>query len=40
MTFDILKIDNIVKEFTDFIYEQKIFGFFVGTHLKQLNRLL
>jgi large-conductance mechanosensitive channel len=31
MTFDILKIDSIVKDFTDFIYEQKIFGFFVGT---------
>jgi large-conductance mechanosensitive channel len=31
MVFDILKVGGIVKEFTDFIYEQKILAFFIGT---------
>ena len=31
MQFDILKIGEIINEFTDFIYEQKIMGFFIGT---------
>jgi len=31
MSFDILNIGGIIKEFADFIYEQKILGFFIGT---------
>ena len=31
MVFDISKINDLVDEFTDFIYEQKIMGFFIGT---------
>lgn len=31
MSFDIAKINNITKDFVDFIYEQKIIGFFIGT---------
>jgi len=31
MVFDILKINGVFKEFADFIYEQKILAFFIGT---------
>lgn len=31
MPLDILKVNGIFKEFIDFIYEQRILGFFIGT---------
>ena len=31
MPVDIFKLSGVVREFIDFIYEQKIIGFFIGT---------
>jgi len=33
MVFDISKLSDIVKEFMDFMYEQKILGFFIGAFI-------
>ncbi len=31
MIFDIFKLSGVAKDFLDFIYEQRIIGFFIGT---------